>query len=130
MPLFQDIEITLREIYSSVSPIHQHHYFELLYITDGTGIHTINENHYQYKKGNLYLYHLNRSFKLQTGLTLKAYINRYKLNLIETRLRYSDLTITEIANEMGFTDESHLNKIFKNGYGQTATAYRKANLHH
>jgi AraC family L-rhamnose operon regulatory protein RhaS len=280
MELFKDIEITLRDIQTSVSPVHRHHYFELLYILEGTGTHTINDNHYQYQQGNLYLLtpedthtfeiisatrcciidftkglfskkhrkqtdraeiseffvsmefifhnhqnmeghigmnvqeaaltdnllmqlvrekeqsriysgiimqnivflllnlisrriqeniigelknagtknvihelttyiqqhiyqkellklenlarqfhktpdHLNRYFKKQTGLTLKTYISRYKLNLVETRLRYSDLTISEIADEMGFTDESHLNKVFKGVFGKTVKTYRK-----
>jgi len=280
MEFFRDIEITLRKIGSSVLTPHRHHYFELLYILEGAGVHTINNNHYPYAKGNLFLLtpedahsfktiantrcciidftkglfskrhhretdraeiaeffvsleyifhnhqslkgyidmdpqeaaltdalimqlirekeqsriysgiiiqnivflllniiarliqeniagelktagiksivhevttyiqqhiyhkellkienlsthfhktpdHLNRYFKMQTGLTLKTYINRYKLNLVETRLRYSDLTISEIAIEMGFTDESHLNKFVKRAYGQTAKSYRK-----
>lgn len=281
MQLFQDIEITIRDIQTYVSPIHRHHYFELLYILEGTGTHTINDNHYQYQQGNLYLLtpedthtfeinsatrcciidftkglfskkhrkqtdraeiseffvsmeyifhnhqnleghismdiqevaltdnllmqlvkekeqpqiysgiimqnivflllnliarriqeniagelknsgtkniiheitsyiqqhiyqkdklkieslarqfhktsdHLNRYFRQQTGFTLKAYINRYKLNLVETRLRYSDLNISEIADEMGFTDESHLNKAIKLAFGKTAKQYRNA----
>jgi AraC family L-rhamnose operon regulatory protein RhaS len=280
MRLFQDIEITIRDIQSSVSPPHRHHYFELLYILEGAGSHTINNNQYPYSKGNLFLLtpddthsfeissdtrcciidftkglfakrhrsqmdraeiteffvsmeyifhnhqnlrgyiamnpqesgltnglvaqlimekeqpriysgiitqnivflllniiarsiqeniagelkikgtkniihelttyiqqniykkellkidslakhfnktpdHLNRYFKQQTGITLKTYINRYKLRLVETRLRYSDLNISEIANELGYTDESHLNKIFKSAFGQTAKEYRK-----
>jgi AraC family L-rhamnose operon regulatory protein RhaS len=55
MKLFQDIEISLRRIQSSVFPPHKHHYFELLYIIDGAGFHTINNNQYPYKKGNLFL---------------------------------------------------------------------------
>jgi len=70
--------------------------------------------------------HLNKCFKQQTGLTLKTYISQYKLRLVESRLRYSDLNISEIANELGFTDESHLNKMFKNAYGKTAKEYRKS----
>jgi len=72
--------------------------------------------------------HLNRYFKQQTGNTIKNYIIRYKLELTKTRLRYSDLTISEIANEMNFTDESHLNKTFKGIFGQTASQYRKAQI--
>lgn len=71
--------------------------------------------------------HLNRYFKQQTGLTLKTYINQYKLRLVESRLRYSDLNISEIADELGFTDESHLNKMFRSVYGKTAKEYRKTN---
>ena len=280
MQLFQDIEITLRDIQSSLFPPHRHHYFELLYILDGTGIHSINSNQYPYGQGNLFLLtpedthsfrttsetrcciidftkglfarrhrnqtdraeiteffvsmeyifhnhqnleghiamnpqettltdilimqlvrekeqsriysgiiiqnivflllniiarllqenvagelkntgakniiheittyiqqniyqkgllkieslathfhktpdHLNRYFKQQTGLTLKTYIGRYKLRLVETRLRYSGMNISEIADEMGYTDESHLNKVLKTAYGKTAKEYRK-----
>jgi AraC family L-rhamnose operon regulatory protein RhaS len=282
MELFKDIDITLRTIKPSVFSPHRHHYFELMYILEGRGIHTINNNNYPYHAGNLFLLtpedthsfsidsetrcciidftkglfskrhrletdrveiseffasmeyifhnhqtlkgyidmnpneikltdtlimqlvtekeqprvyggiiiqnivflllnlvarlirenqagnlkragvkniiheitaciqqniyqkdllkienlakrfhktpdHLNRYFKQQTGFTLKAYINRYRLNLVETRLRYSDLNISEIADEMGFTDESHLNKVIKKALGKTAKQYRNAN---
>lgn len=71
--------------------------------------------------------HLSRYFKMQTGSTIKDYIIQYKLNLIKTRLKFSDLTVSEIAYEMNFTDESHLNKIFKNHYGMTAKQFRRDN---
>ncbi len=72
--------------------------------------------------------HLNRYFKNETGNTIKDYITRYKLNLIQTRLKFSDLTISEIAYEMNFTDESHLNKTFKSVFGQTAKQYKKNHM--
>jgi len=68
--------------------------------------------------------HLSRYFKTQTGNTIKDYITRYKLNLIQTRLKFSDLTVSEIAYEMNFTDESHLNKVFKNVFGKTVTQFK------
>ncbi|MGF7080973.1 AraC-like DNA-binding protein [Mucilaginibacter sp. UYCu711] len=70
---------------------------------------------------------MNRYFKQQTGITLKHYINQYKINLAASRLLYSDLSISEIANELQFTDESHLNKIFKKYKNQTAKSFRSAN---
>lgn len=72
--------------------------------------------------------HLTRYFKQKTGNTIKDYITRYKLELIKTRLKYSDLTISEIANEMNFTDESHLNKAFKSVFGQSAAQFRKSDI--
>lgn len=72
--------------------------------------------------------HLSRYFKAQTGRTIKEYITRYKLNLIQTRLKFSDLTISEIADEMNFTDESHLNKTFKNVYGKTAYQFKREQI--
>jgi len=53
-------------------------------------------------------------------------VSRYKLNVVETRLRYSDLNFSEIADELGYVDESHLNKAFKSTFGKTAKEYRKA----
>ncbi len=71
--------------------------------------------------------HLSRYFKQQTGSSLKTYITRYKVDLIKTRLKFSDLTISEIAHELHFTDESHLNKTFKKLTGMTAKEFKKAN---
>jgi AraC-like DNA-binding protein len=71
--------------------------------------------------------HLSLYFKKQTGLTLKDYILSYKLELAKTRLLYSDLTITSIASELNFTDESHLNKLFNHKLSITASVYRKQN---
>ncbi|AZA56519.1 MULTISPECIES: AraC family transcriptional regulator [Chryseobacterium] len=68
--------------------------------------------------------HLNRYFKTETESTIKDYIIRYKLNLVKTRLKFSNLTVSEIASELNFTDESHLNKTFKNAFGKTAKQYK------
>jgi len=71
--------------------------------------------------------HISLYFKKQTGITLKDYILSYKLELMKTRLLYSDLPVASIASELNFTDESHLNKFFKDKLGITASAYRKKN---
>tara|TARA_R110002033_G_scaffold142351_1_gene180674 strand:- start:1586 stop:2443 length:858 start_codon:yes stop_codon:yes gene_type:complete len=68
--------------------------------------------------------HLNRYFKRETGKTIKNYIIDYKIELIKTRLKHSNLSISEIADELNFTDGSHLNKIFKKAYGKTAYQYK------
>lgn len=47
-------------------------------------------------------------FKRNTGISYQNYINRYKLGLIENRLRQSIMNKAEIAAEFGFTDTSHL----------------------
>jgi AraC family L-rhamnose operon regulatory protein RhaS len=68
--------------------------------------------------------HLSRYFKLQSGNTIKDYEMKYKLEIVLARLKYSDLTISEIANELNFTDESHLNKTFKQSFGKTAKQFK------
>jgi len=57
-------------------------------------------------------FYIGRYFKKHTNETMQQYIVNYRLKLIETRLLYSDLRINEIAIELGFTDESHMNKLF------------------
>jgi len=73
------------------------------------------------------LSYLGRYFKKQTGETLQDYISNYKLRLIESRLLYSDMRINEIAYELNFTDESHLNRIFKKYKGVNPSEFRKLN---
>jgi AraC-like DNA-binding protein len=70
--------------------------------------------------------YLSRYFKLHMGQNMQDYINRYKITLIEHRLRHSDKRINEIADEFSFTDESHFNKFFRKNSGQSPTAFRKS----
>lgn len=64
-------------------------------------------------------------FKDHTGKSIKQFILDYKLELVKARLLYSDLTIAQIAFELNFTDDSHLNKAFKKKYGMTAKKYKE-----
>lgn len=64
-------------------------------------------------------------FKKQTGESLKQYIVKHKIKLIEARLLYSPLTLAEIADEFGYTDESHFCKQFRKYTGQTPGSFRK-----
>ena len=69
--------------------------------------------------------YLGRYFKHHTNESLQGYIMKYKIKLIENRLLHSDMRITEIANEFGFTDNSHFNRIFKKYTGSNPSAYKK-----
>lgn len=64
-------------------------------------------------------------FKKHVGESIKQYIMKYKIGLIEARLTYSQLTLSEIAHEFNFTDESHFCKQFKKHHGITPTEFRK-----
>jgi AraC family L-rhamnose operon regulatory protein RhaS len=64
-------------------------------------------------------------FKKQTGESLKQYIIKHKIKLIEARLLYSPLTLAQIADEFGYTDESHFCKQFRKYTGSTPGAFRK-----
>jgi AraC-like DNA-binding protein len=97
-------------------------------------LHYIQENIYNPKQlkaervsehFNISLNYLGKYFKKQTGETLQEYIANYKLRLIETRLLNSDMRINEIADELNFSDESHLNKVFRKHKGMNPSEFRK-----
>jgi len=69
--------------------------------------------------------YLGRYFKKHTGETMQSYITKYKINLIEHRLKFSNKRINEIVEEFGFTDISHLNKYFKKQKGNNLKTYRE-----
>ncbi len=70
--------------------------------------------------------YISEFFKKHTDVSLKKYIINYKLKLVETRLKYTDLQYSEIAIELGFTDSSHLNKTFQTYKGTSLSAFRAA----
>lgn len=76
---------------------------------------------------NISTNYLGRYFKKQTGDTLQSYIFNFKMRLVEIRLLNSDMRINEIAHEFNFTDESHLNRLFKKYKGLNPTEFRKIN---
>lgn len=77
---------------------------------------------------NISLNYISEYFKKHTQQTLQQYIINYKLGLVATRLHYSDKRLNEIAFEFGFTDESHLTKMFKKYKGMSPAVYRKTLL--
>ena len=71
-------------------------------------------------------------FKKKTGESVHRYIILHKIQLIKHRLEYTDFTVSEIAFQLGFTDESHLTRIFKKYVEVTPKKYRqhKQQEHH
>jgi AraC-like DNA-binding protein len=97
-------------------------------------LHYIHENIYSPEKlraeqiaanFNISPTYLSEYFKRNNGDSLQQYITQYKLKLVEARLQYSSMRVGEIADELGFTDESHLNRMFKKYRGVNPSAYRK-----
>jgi AraC-like DNA-binding protein len=54
---------------------------------------------------------------------LREYVLKAKIKLVEIRLLNSDYTLTEIADELGFTDESPL-KTFKRYVGKSIREFK------
>ena len=72
--------------------------------------------------------YLGHYFRKHCNESIQQYISSYRIRLIEHRLRFSDKRVHEIADEFGFTDESHINKFFKRYHGISLKKYRIASL--
>ena len=68
--------------------------------------------------------HLNKIIKEQTGKTASDFINAMLLMEAKALLKHTELSISEIAYQLDFTDPSHFNKFFKKGTEHTPLNYR------
>lgn len=69
--------------------------------------------------------HLGSYFKQETGQSVKQYISYYRMELIAKKIRESELSLSEIAFQFGYVDESHFYKSFKKHYATSPSEYRK-----
>lgn len=67
-------------------------------------------------------------FRREFGLSYKQYVLRYKLQLVKNRLAFTDQTLAQIADEVGFADVAHLRKAFRKQW-QVAPGECKLALH-
>ncbi len=74
---------------------------------------------------NLSANYVGEYFRKFTGESLQHYITQYKIKLVQQRLAFSSLTVSQIAGELGFTDESHLSRQFRKYSGVSPVEYRK-----
>jgi AraC-like DNA-binding protein len=72
--------------------------------------------------------YFNQYFSKETGTSYKKYVQQYALNLIAHQLLHSDKTLRQLADEFGYSDESHLSNAFKSQFGQSPSIFKKENL--
>ncbi len=69
-------------------------------------------------------YYFMNFFKKYTGMTCTQYINAQRLDLAAFYLRNKNISIMDIAMEVGFDNISYFNKRFKETYNMTPKEYR------
>ncbi len=68
--------------------------------------------------------YITRVFKKRFGLTPHAFIVNTKVNKAKNKLlQFDNISIAELSNEVGFYDQSHLNKVFKRIYAVSPNKY-------
>lgn len=71
--------------------------------------------------------YLSRLFKKETGDSVSAYIRAQKIEMAKNMLRYSEYPLSDIANRLSFSSQSHFIQQFKEQTGMTPKKYRDMN---
>lgn len=66
-----------------------------------------------------------RLFKKNMGVSLTRYVNSVRISHICEEMKYSDLTIAELAEKHGFANQKLMNQMFREIYGCTPSQKRK-----
>lgn len=95
-----------------ISYIHQH-----IYIPEKVKVKNI-ASHF-----NIAITYFSAYFKRNFEMNYRDYLNQYRLMLINKRLESGQFTMSQIAEEFGFNDESHFSHFYKNNVGINPSNY-------
>ncbi len=71
--------------------------------------------------GRTRLYEL---FKAETKMGVAAYLRRRRVHRAKALLKTTDLSVQQIAQEVGFADYNYFSRVFKKIYGKSPKCYR------
>ena len=69
-------------------------------------------------------FHFARMFRLVTGESPMQYLRRLRVERAKRMMVRGDLTLSEIAAEVGFCDQSHFTRIFRQATGTTPRRFQ------
>ncbi len=75
---------------------------------------------------NYHPYHLNRLIKAYTQKTLHEYLLDYRIQMAKNLLVTTSLTVTQIAEKIGFVSYTYFIKFFREKTGQSPLKYRNS----
>ena len=76
------------------------------------------------EKTHISKYHLCRIFKENVGVTIGSFIKTRRLSVAKRLLTTTELSVTQIAFNCGFSDSSFFTKTFSKEFGLSPTAFR------
>jgi AraC family transcriptional regulator len=71
-------------------------------------------------------FHFTKQFKVSTGLTPMAYLERSRIRRAQEMIRLGGMSLAEIALAVGFSDQSHFTRRFRSFVGCTPSAFRNS----
>lgn len=69
-----------------------------------------------------------RCFKKNIGQSPMEYLIQYRLNQSKKLLLETNMTITDICQQCGFSDSAYFGKVFRKSYGMTPSEYRSSSI--
>lgn len=105
---FPDAEL----VHRAITLIEQQYYKELTLPVISTMLH-------------ISTYHLHRTFKRIAGVTPSAYVQMKRIAVATELLAQDNLTVTDVAMMVGFTNSAHFSTVFRRNIGCTPTEFRR-----
>ncbi len=72
--------------------------------------------------------YFSHAFKASTGLPPHQWQLNVRVRKVQERLLRGDTPLSEIATEVGFSDQAHLTRVFRRIVGETPAAWQRSNL--
>ena len=72
---------------------------------------------------------LSKIFSSTEGITIEQYVILQKTERVKELLLYNQLTLSEIAHQMGYSSVAHLSAQFRKTTGMTPTAFKNEGAH-
>ncbi len=70
--------------------------------------------------------YFSKIFKSEMNSTFVSYVNKVRINSSKNLLLDTSIPLTEVANLVGFEDQSYFTKVFKKATGATPGKYRES----
>lgn len=77
---------------------------------------------------NLSESYLSKLFKKEMGISVSSYILNLKIDKAKNLLQYSEYSVSDIANYLAFSSQSHFIQVFQKATGVTPHKYRSHNF--
>jgi len=97
---------------------------DIIHYTKEFSLSTKNSDYIAQKVGLSYS-SLSRLFSKQEGITIEKYIILQKIEKVKELLAYEELTLSQIANKLGYSSVQHLSNQFRKEVGMSVSVYKE-----